>query len=169
MSALDPIAGISLERYADLCAKMKDCGGDLEVCARIAEQNGVDRATWQAAMDGWNQRMADPMVAGEVALAYMPLFQEALARNGSVTRCSFEDYIGMSVMVQHPDYGLDKMYAHYGLDVYQWSQISDYWFQQFKADLPLGERFSDQASALMERMKAGAPPPPPGLGEKPAS
>ncbi len=36
MGALDPIAGISLEQYADLAARMKDCGGDLEVCANIA-------------------------------------------------------------------------------------------------------------------------------------
>ncbi len=43
MAALDPIGGISLERYAELAAKMADCGGDLEVCARIAADNGVDR------------------------------------------------------------------------------------------------------------------------------
>src|SRR4051812_39067803 len=58
--ALEPIAGISLERYAELAAKMADCNGDLEVCAQIAAQNGVDRPTWQAAMDGWNARMNDP-------------------------------------------------------------------------------------------------------------
>jgi len=43
VAALDPIGGISLERYAELAAKMADCGGDLEVCARIAADNGVDR------------------------------------------------------------------------------------------------------------------------------
>src|SRR5688572_9784963 len=75
LSMLDPINGISLERYAELAAKMKDCGGDLEVCARIAQENGVDRATWEAAMSGWNARMYDPQTAGTVALAYMPLYQ----------------------------------------------------------------------------------------------
>src|ERR1041384_6275875 len=65
MGSLDPIAGISLERYAELCAKMKDCGGDLEVCARIAAENGVARADWEAAMNGWNARMQDPATAGK--------------------------------------------------------------------------------------------------------
>ena len=60
MGALDPIAGISLERYADLCASMRDCGGNLESCAQIAAQNGVDRQVWEAAMNGWNSRMANP-------------------------------------------------------------------------------------------------------------
>src|SRR5205085_1018604 len=32
--ALEPIAGITLERYAELAAKMADCNGDLEVCAQ---------------------------------------------------------------------------------------------------------------------------------------
>ena len=36
MGALEPIAGVSLEQYAELCAAMKDCNGDLDVCARIA-------------------------------------------------------------------------------------------------------------------------------------
>src|SRR4051812_25784214 len=34
--ALEPIAGITLEHYGELAAKMADCNGDLEVCAQIA-------------------------------------------------------------------------------------------------------------------------------------
>ena len=167
MGALDPIAGISLEHYAELAAKMKDCGGDLEVCARIAEQNGVDRATWQAAMDGWNERMANPATAGEVALAYMPIYQAALARTGDIATTSFEDYCGMSVMLNHPQFGLDRMYAHYGIDVQQWSQISMYWVDQLTKDQALAARFGQATGALRQQLDAGQPPPPPGQGEKP--
>lgn len=167
MGALDPIAGISLEQYAELAAKMKDCGGDLEVCARIAGENGVDRDTWQAAMDGWNERMANTATAGEVALAYMPLYQAALARTGDIATTSFEDYSGMSVMLNHPDHGLDKMYAYYGIDVQKWSQISMYWVDQLTKDQALSTRFGNDTQALREQLDAGQLPPPPGQGEKP--
>lgn len=167
MGALDPIAGISLEQYADLAAKMKDCGGDLEVCARIAGENGVDAATWQAAMDGWNERMANPATAGEVALAYMPIYQAALARTGDIATTSFEDYCGMSVMLNDPNYGLDMMYAHYGIDVQQWSQISMYWVDKLTKDQELSTRFAHATQDLREQLQAGLPPPAPNQGEKP--
>src|SRR5881398_756205 len=57
MGALDPIAGISLERFAELCVKMKDCGGDLEVCARIAAENGVDRGVVHARIPAVHGRL----------------------------------------------------------------------------------------------------------------
>ena len=136
MSALDPIAGISLERYAELCAMMKDCGGDLGVCAQIAEKNGVAAANWQAAMDGWNHRMQDPSTAGQVAVAYMPLYQAALANTGDVASTSFDNYVGMSAMVNSKRYGLDAMYAHCGITVQDWSQISQYWVGELASGDP---------------------------------
>jgi len=167
MNALDPIAGITLERYAELCALMKDCGGDLEVCARIAQENGVDRATWQAAMDGWNQRMQSPATSGQVAVAYMPLYQAALARTGGVFTASYEDYVGMSAMLRCSRFGLDAMYAHYGIDPQKWSQISVHWVNEITKDNALGQRFDNECTALIGQLNAGAPPPPAGRGDKP--
>src|SRR5262245_47917052 len=111
MGALDPIAGVSLEKYADLAAKMKDTGSDAQACAQIAVQNGVDPAAWKAAQDGWTARMHDPATAGQVALAFMPLYQTALAKTGTVATASFEDYAGMSSMLRSRSYGLEPMYA----------------------------------------------------------
>jgi len=168
MAALDPIAGVSLEHYANLCAKMKDCGGDLDVCARIASENGVDAASWKAAMDGWNERMANPATAGEVALAYMPLYQAALAATGGpVATTSFEDYAGMSVMLNHKRFGLDAMYAHYGIDVNKWSQISTYWVNKLTTDMDLAQKFGTLTGQLRQTLDAGGPPPVPGQGAAP--
>src|SRR3954466_6423901 len=108
MDPLEPIAGISPESNPELAAKMKDCGGDLEVCARIAEQNGVDRGTWEAAMNGWNARMYDPQTAGAVAMAYMPLYQDALLKyGGPAAEASLEDYVKMTAMINTGDKSLD--------------------------------------------------------------
>lgn len=160
MGALDPIAGISLERYAELCAKMKDCGGDLEVCVSIAAENDVDRTTWEAAMNGWNARMHDPATAGQVALAYMPLYQAALATyGGPVATASYEDYIEMSAMINTDLEGpikrptnLEIMYAKFDIDAVKWSQISTHWVDQIIKDPQLGADFGSKARARVKEL-----------------
>ncbi len=160
MGALDPIAGISLERYAELCVKMKDCGGDLDVCARIAEENGVDRATWEAAMNGWNARMHDPATAGQVALAYMPIYQAALAKyGGPVATASYEDYIEMSALINTDMQGavrrptdFDSMYARFGIDVQKWSQISTHWVDRLTKDPQLGSDYGQKVRARVKEL-----------------
>jgi hypothetical protein len=156
MGALDPIAGISLERFAELCVKMKDCGGDLEVCANIAAENGVDRGVWEAAMQGWNARMQDPATAGQVALAYMPIYQAALAQyGGPVATASYEDYIEMSALintdVQRPT-DFDAMYARFGIDVQKWSQISTYWVDRLTKDPQLGSDYGQKVRARVKEL-----------------
>src|ERR1041384_1190919 len=160
MGSLDPIAGISLERYAELCAKMKDCGGDLEVCARIAAENGVVRADWEAAMNGWNARMQDPATAGQVALAYMPLYQAALATyGGPVATASYEDYIEMSALINTDMRGpscrptdFDAMYAKFGIDAPKWSQISTYWVDRLTKDPQLGADYGQKVRARVKEL-----------------
>lgn len=157
MDPLEPIAGISLERYADLCAQMKDCGGDLDVCAQIAEQNGVDRATWEAAMNGWNGRMYDTATAGTVAVAYMPLYQEALAKHGGPpATATFDEYVKMTAMINCLDKSLDRMYATFNIDVYKWSQISTYWVNTLTKDPQLGAQFEKAVKAEIEVLEANA-------------
>lgn len=156
MGALDPIAGISLERFAELCVKMKDCGGDLEVCARIAAENGVDRTSWEAAMNGWSARMQDPANAGQVALAYMPLYQAALATyGGPVATASYEDYIEMSALI-NTDVGrptdFDAMYARFGIDPSKWSQISTHWVDRLTKDPQLGADYGQKVRARVKEL-----------------
>jgi hypothetical protein len=156
--ALEPIAGITLERFAELAAKMAVCNNDLELCAQVAEQNGVDRATWQAAMDGWNVRMNDPATAGEVALAYMPLYQAALSEHGGPrATATLDDYTEMLAMINTDlkvgdvrPVPFEPMYARFGIDAPKWSQISTDWVEALNRDPELGARFGD---AFVARIK----------------
>ena len=158
MGALDPIAGISLERYAELCVKMKDCGNDPDAWARVAAENGVDRASWEAARDGFTARMHDPATAGQVALAYMPLYQAALATyGGPVATASYEDYIEMSALINTDMQGpqsrptdFDSMYARFNIDPPKWSQISPHWVDRLTKDPQLG---GDYAAKVRARIK----------------
>lgn len=158
--ALDPIAGITLERYAELAAKMADCDGDLEVCARIAEQNGVDRPTWDAAMAGWNARMHDPATAAEVALAYMPLYQDALSTHGGPRASATEDeYLEMLAMINTDlkegdvrPVPFEPMYARFGINAPKWSQISTDWVERLNGDPALGAAFGDRFVARIKEL-----------------
>jgi hypothetical protein len=160
MSALDPIAGISLERFAELCVKMKDCGGDPEICARIAGENGVDRATWEAAMSGWNARMQDPATAGTVAMAYMPIYQAALTEfGGPAATATLDEYIEMSARIntdtQPPNRrptDFEAMYSRFDLDPSKWSQISVHWVGELTKDPQLGSDYGNKVRARIKEL-----------------
>ena len=158
--ALEPIAGITLERYAELAAKMADCNGDLEVCAQIAEQNGVDRPTWQAAMDGWNARMNDQATAAEVALAYMPLYQHALSLyGGERATATYDEYLEMIAMINTDlkegdvrPVPFEPMYERFGINAPKWSQISTDWVEKLNADPDLYARYGDECIARIKEL-----------------
>lgn len=153
MDPMQPIEGVALDKYAELCAKMKDTGGDADACARIAEENGVSRQAWEAAQKGWNARMADPTTAGTVAVAYMPLYQDALAKfGGPVAEASFEDYVKMTAMINTGDKSLDKMYARFDIDPIKWSQISTHWVDKLAKDPQLGAKFSVAVQEEIKRL-----------------
>lgn len=79
MDPWTPINGITLDRYAELSASMAG-ETDREKQALLAEQQGVPRPDWEAASAGWQARMADPALQGQVAQRYWPLYNAAVAR-----------------------------------------------------------------------------------------
>ncbi|MEM9515966.1 MAG: hypothetical protein AAGA42_14030 [Actinomycetota bacterium] len=63
-NGFDPIAGVSIELYADISKEITSRGGDQLLAPSIAAEKGVDRASWDAAVAGWNDRMrANPAIA----------------------------------------------------------------------------------------------------------
>jgi hypothetical protein len=158
--ALDPISGISLERFAELAAKMADCDGDLEVCAQIAEADGVDRVTWEAAREGWNARMSDPSTAAAVALAYMPLYQAALSTHGGPrATATFDEYLEMLAMINTDlkegdvrPVPFEPMYERFGINAPKWSQISTDWVAKLGKDPALGKEFGDKFVARIAEL-----------------
>jgi len=150
MDPMEPIAGVSLEAYAELCALMKDTGTDTDQQAAIAAQHGHSSEAWEAAQKGWPDRMSNPATAGTVAIAFMPLYQAALAKSGPVKTATFEEYARMSAMVQM-GVPFETMYAELGITVAEWSQISTAWVDTLTHDPALGSKFGDAVAA--ERAK----------------
>ena len=67
----EPIAGVSLELYAEISRESAGRPGDLGHAAMVASGRGVSGDSWQAAMDGWNARMHNPSVAQRFNALYM--------------------------------------------------------------------------------------------------
>jgi hypothetical protein len=67
----DPIAGVSLELYAEISRELAGVGYDQTQAPQIAASKGVSGESWQAALDGWNERIkTNPAVAQEFNRLY---------------------------------------------------------------------------------------------------
>lgn len=78
----DAIKGITIERYAELCAKMDNVIKDKEECIKIAESEGIKRADWEAAHKGWQVKLTDPLDMGQTASKFVTHWQAAIDRKG---------------------------------------------------------------------------------------
>jgi Tfp pilus assembly protein FimV len=60
----EPIGGVSMELYVEISKALGAHGYDQSQAAAIAASKGVSPDRWQAALDGWNDRMrTNPAVA----------------------------------------------------------------------------------------------------------
>jgi len=158
--ALAPVNGVSLEKYAELCAKMANTPNDEDAFAAVAEANGVAREDWETARAVWNRRMEDTATAGTVAIAYMPLYQAALARyGGEVATATLDEYIEMSAMINTDLKGanarpkdLDAMYAKFNINPQKWSQISTHWVDKLTKDPLLGKDYAERCRLRIKEL-----------------
>jgi hypothetical protein len=97
---VDPINGVSIEKYAELCAFMAETAGDESREIAIAEANGVPADDWRAAKAGWTARMSDPADMGKTAMAFMPIYRIAQENmRGGGAPCTLEEYSRLYAIV----------------------------------------------------------------------
>jgi hypothetical protein len=71
---MDAINGISLRKYAELCAKMKDVINDHDACAQIAREAGIKRSDWVSAHKAWQEKITDPADKGRTASRFVDIW-----------------------------------------------------------------------------------------------
>jgi hypothetical protein len=152
---MTPIQGISLERFAELGAEVADSVNDQEACARIVEANGVARGDWDVAYKGWIARMQDPALMGRVAMAYMPLYQAALAKKKGTVDVSFDDFVALSGA--RAALGAPRFAAQYGLDDTTWTQIAGSWTAKIPTDARY-QMYGLQVEQEANRIRQGGAP-----------
>jgi SOS response regulatory protein OraA/RecX len=68
----EPIAGVSLDLYAEISRELANHGYDQSMAAQVAATKGVSAESWQQAMEGWNGRMkTNPAVGRQFNKQYM--------------------------------------------------------------------------------------------------
>jgi len=160
----DPIAGVTLEKYAELCALMGETGGDVDKENAIASEHGLSSEAWREAKEGFTARMSDPADMGQTAMAFMPLYQEAQsAMRGGGEPASLETYARVHAQMAYRkdengekiDY--NKVLAEHGFTHQSWLEVEGYWTprvgspDQPKWDPELGQRFRE----LMQKEVGG--------------
>jgi hypothetical protein len=60
----EPIAGVSLELYAEISKGLAAHNYDQSKAAAVAASKGVTETNWTAAIDGWNVRMRSNPTVG---------------------------------------------------------------------------------------------------------
>lgn len=179
MSDLLTIAGVTLEKYADLCVAMADTAGDEAKELAIAAEAGVDAAAWREAKSGFTAKMSDPADAGKTAYAFMPFYQAAQTRKrGGAEPCSIELYAKITA-----EYSFEKgpdgakvpppvVFARHGITAAQWNEYTSYWTPKVNdpAD-PSSGRFPGLVQTESDRILGivrGAPAAPAPPASKPA-
>jgi hypothetical protein len=67
----EPISGVSLEQYAQIAKGLAAVGYDQSKGPEIAATHGVSADSWQAAVDGWNERIkSTPEIASRFNALY---------------------------------------------------------------------------------------------------
>ena len=61
----EPIAGVSLELYAEISKSLATVNYDQAQAPALAAARGVSPENWQAAVDGWNARMKTNPAVGQ--------------------------------------------------------------------------------------------------------
>lgn len=162
-----PDCTVSLELYAELCARMAETAGDVSREYAIAAGLGVQAADWDLAKEHFTKRMQDPADMGKTAMAFMPLYQAAQARmRGGQAPCTLETYskvhAGMAFRkdTADPSKKIDYMLvlAENGFTQPQWLEIEGYWTPRVamssdpRFDPAMASRFAELIQAESDRI-----------------
>jgi len=159
MDPYAPIAGISLELYAELSADVSDHLNDANAQIEIVGKKGITRESWDAAKAGWTARMQDMSLMGQVAMRYMPLYQAALAKkSGGKPQVTFEEYVAMSGAAKAMS--VEGMLASYKLSMSDWTMIAGDWSSKIPLDMGRYGMFGMLVEQEGARIAQGGPPKP---------
>lgn len=166
MDPFAPIHGITLERYAELGAKLDGVTDRNAQKAKVAEE-GISGEVWDAVVDGWTARMQDPSNMGQVASRYMQALNAAQAQTHGNVHCSFEDWVAVQTAIGV--FGWEAAMNHYDVTQGQWTTISSHWQTELSRDpMNLGQRRNQLQEQEAARLRGGGQPKPVQFTQGPA-
>jgi hypothetical protein len=123
MDPLVPIAGLSVEQYAELSAEVAAARGDPLKVGEALGRAGLSAPLWEQAHAGWSARLADPALGAAIAGTFESKYHAALDRLlGAGPDVPPEDFVVM--LGEALMWGLPTMAQRRGIDTLAWSRIS---------------------------------------------
>lgn len=158
----EPVCGVSLQHYAELCAAMSDCGEDEAQCLAIADADGVTPEAWDAAKTVWTARMADPALLNRVSNAFLSFYSPAMDRKrGGQPPMTLEQYVRIFAETSFrkdpldPSKQIDRevVLAEQGVPMNRWNEALVYWSPKVSdANDPVFPKYQQLIKAEMERL-----------------
>lgn len=157
MDPLAPIAGLSIDRYADLSADVAVARGDALRIGEALGRAGVSAADWEMAHAGWSARLADAVLGLPLAAQFEARYHAALDRllgpPPDVPPEDFAAMLGEALMG-----GLPAMGQRRGVSPLAWSRISYRHRSALAAEPARLTAILALAGQIAERRLAGAIP-----------
>lgn len=157
MDPFAPIAGLSIDRYADLSADVAAARGDALKIGEALGKAGVSAADWEMANAGWSARLADPVLglplAGQFEARYHAALDRLLGPPPDVPPEDFAAMLGEALMG-----GLPSMGQRRGVNPLAWSRISYRHRSALASDPARLTACLALAGQIAERRLAGAIP-----------
>jgi hypothetical protein len=152
-----PIAGLSIDRYAEVSAAVTAARGDALKIGEALGKAGVPAADWAQAHAGWSARLADPVLglplAGQFEARYHAALDKLLGAPPDVPPEDFAAMLGEALMS-----GLAAMGQRRGIDPVAWSRISYRHRSALASDPARLTACLALAGQIAERRLAGAVP-----------
>ncbi|MEZ4295359.1 MAG: hypothetical protein R3B70_10320 [Polyangiaceae bacterium] len=158
MDPLAPIAGLTIDRYAELSAEVAAARGDSLKVGEVLEKAGLPSDDWQRAHAGWSARLADPVLGLPLGARFEERYHEKL-----------DDLLGPPPDVPPEDFaamlgealalGLPGMGETRGVSPLVWSRISYNSRKILATDPTRLTACLALASQISERRLTGEAPP----------
>ncbi|MCK5795644.1 MAG: hypothetical protein KAI47_00560 [Deltaproteobacteria bacterium] len=140
MASLDPIQGISFELFSELSAA--SIGESPETVAALVAGRSIPKNNWDAALQGWSQRLSEAGGDSELARRYKALLTEALRKlcGDSFKLLSFDDYVRSTVLA-YSGASYEEVVASVGYDMRQHTLAGYLWTEKLEHDAWQNARF----------------------------
>lgn len=139
---LEPVNGVTVDQWAGAAATMATLGADAtpDQVAEAMGKFGLDRATYDAAQEGWMAKMQGD-TTGAISQKYAAAFAAGQGLDTGVEPCTFEYYIEIQVAQEAwANSGKDvnaELKNVFGITAIDYSNHSQYWSTKYATDMAL--------------------------------
>lgn len=133
MSIPDEVGGLTLAQFVNLSARMVGLA-TTEQCHAAVRDAGIEQSVWDAANQGWSERLSTAGAGSELVAAHRRMLIEALRQiSGNREPLLLDRYIDINVLVRSGT-SPDQAFAAFGETMQSFSASSYEWMDRFARD-----------------------------------